>query len=34
MQYMVIANWSDLMDFEVVPTIRSDEAREAVLRSG
>ena len=28
-----IANWSDLMDFEVVPTITSDEAREAALRS-
>ena len=28
-----IANWSDLMDFEVVRTITSDEAREAALRS-
>ncbi len=29
-----IANWSDLMDIEVVRTIASDEAREAALRSG
>ncbi len=28
-----ISNWSDLMDFEVVPTITSDEARQAALRS-
>ncbi len=27
------ANWSDLMEFQVVRTITSDEAREAALRS-
>ena len=28
-----IANWSDLMDFEVVLTITSDQARGIALRS-
>ena len=28
-----IANWSDLMDFEVVPAIPSDQAKGIALRS-